>query len=82
MIYLEKIYELRTAKTSNASPMAKEELLINQGMADTHTANWYKRVIGSILYASVISRLDIAFVVLRLARFINNLGEKHIKAAN
>ncbi|KAL9572097.1 hypothetical protein ACKAV7_003814 [Fusarium commune] len=81
-MYLEKIYEMRTANTVNASPMGREELFPNQEKADQHTTNWYKRVIGSILYASVISRPDIAFAISRLSRFMNNPSEKHVEAAN
>ncbi|KAI8659271.1 hypothetical protein NCS56_01144000 [Fusarium sp. Ph1] len=82
IMYLEKIYELRTADAPNGSPMMKEELVPNEGEAIRRIINWYKRVIGSILYASVISRPDVAFAISRLARFMNNPGEKHVQAAN
>lgn len=82
VMYLEKIYELRTAETPNGSPMAKEELFPYDGTASRQVANWYKRAVGSVLYVCVISRPDAAFAVSRLARFMNNPGEKHVQAVN
>ncbi|KAF4435725.1 putative retrotransposon HobS hobase [Fusarium austroafricanum] len=82
VMYLEKIYELRTSDSIYATPMSDEELFPNQERANKKTCNWYKKVIGSILYAAVISRPDIAFAISRLARFMNNPGVKHVKAAN
>ncbi|KLP04001.1 Uncharacterized protein LW94_14520 [Fusarium fujikuroi] len=80
--YVEKICEQSTSKTPNASPMSKEELLPNEGTASYKTTAWYRRAIGSLLYASVITRPDIAFAVSRLARFMTNPSEKHVEAVN
>lgn len=82
VMYLEKIYELRTANTQNGSPMTKEELFPYNDTASKQITNWYKRAVGSVLYACVITRPDAAFAVSRLARFMNNPGEKHIQAMN
>ncbi|KAF7558077.1 hypothetical protein G7046_g5886 [Stylonectria norvegica] len=38
-MYLEKIYELRSADTPNASPMTRTELVANEETADKSTAN-------------------------------------------
>lgn len=81
-IYLEKISELRSAETRSATPMTKMELFPNEEVADKKTANWYRRAIGSILYAAVITRPDIAFAVSRLARFMKNPNQEHCKAVN
>ncbi|KAG5809387.1 hypothetical protein H9Q74_014263 [Fusarium xylarioides] len=80
--YLEKICDQSTAKTRNESPMSKEELLPNEEKATLQAINWYRRAIGSLLYASVITRPDIAFAVSRLARFMTNPSEEHIHAVN
>jgi len=80
--YLEKIYSLRASDQRYATPMSKAELLPNKGIADHKTTNWYRRVIGSLLYAAVITRPDIAFAVSRLARFMSNPAEEHCKAAD
>jgi hypothetical protein len=82
VMYLEKIYKLRTSDTANRTPMTKEELFPNEETASHQSVNWFKRAIGSLLYASVITRPDIAFATSRLARFMNNPSEKHIEAAN
>ncbi|RFN41883.1 putative retrotransposon hobs hobase [Fusarium flagelliforme] len=81
-MYLEKIYELSTANTRNEAPMSKEELFPNEDTAKSQTSNWYKRAVGSALYASIISRPDVSFAVSRLARFMNNPSEQHLHALN
>lgn len=43
--------------------------------------NLYQRRVGSILYAAVITRVDIAFAASRLSRFTMNPGEQHHAAA-
>lgn len=39
-------------------------------------------MIGSLLYIIIITRLDIVFVILRLARFNYKLGEEYYKDIN
>ncbi|KAF7543720.1 hypothetical protein G7046_g9943 [Stylonectria norvegica] len=81
-IYLEKIYELRKSDTPKASPMTKTELVHNEDTATKETTSWYRKIIGSILYAAVITRPDIAFAVSRLARFMENPSDMHCEAAD
>ena len=58
------------------------ELLPYDGMASYASVNQYQRKIGSILFPAVNTRVDISFVVSRLARFNLNPSETHHKAAN
>jgi len=51
-------------------------------VAKLRTINWYRRIIGFLLYVVVITRLDIAFAVSRLARFIMNLGLEYEEIVN
>ena len=62
--------------------MSKEELLLNKDIASYKEITKYQRKIKSLLYAAVITKLDIAFAVSRLSRFIINPRTKHYKGAN
>jgi hypothetical protein len=62
--------------------MGKEELLLYDGTATANDITVYLRKVGSLLYAVVITRLDIAFVVAWLARFTINPGPLYWKAAD
>ncbi len=64
--------------------MACEELLPpgSEVIASYQEVVRYQRKVGSILYAAVITRLDIAFAISRLARFNTNPSEAHHRAAN
>ena len=57
--------------------MIYKELLLYEGTTTKEETYYYLYKVGSLLYTVVITRLDIAFVVLRLARFTINLGLEH-----
>ena len=92
--YLEKIHQLAkpghpgdprqstVAKKTPLTPMAAQELLPYQGTASTKSARLYQRKVGSILYAAVITRPDVAFACSRLARSNQNPGPEHHNAAD
>lgn len=62
--------------------MAMAELLPYSQKAEPWSITAFQKKTGSILYAAVIIRLDIAFVASRLARFNTNPSLEHYKAAN
>lgn len=92
--YIERIHQLAEpghpgdprqstkAKKTPPTPMAAQELLPYQGTASTKSARLYQRKVGSILYAAVITRPDVAFACSRLARFNQNPGPEHHDAAD
>jgi hypothetical protein len=82
--YLNKLGNLveRTAAKYPEIPMKKKELLPFEGRASPSSINKYQRKTGSILYAAVISRPDIAFCASRLSRFNMNPSEEHHDAAD
>lgn len=80
--YIEKIARLAQSDELPATPMTKEELFPFDGAADLPTIRMYQRKIGSLLYAAVTTRPDIAFATSRLARFNQNPGPQHHKAAD
>jgi hypothetical protein len=81
---VDKISKL--VKDSNTTlpntPMRNKELLPYEGHAAHSSIQQYQRKIGSILYAAVITRVDIAFAASRLARFNMNPGPEHHEEAN
>jgi hypothetical protein len=64
------------------TPMSGIELLPRDGLAAPAEINKYQRKIGSLLFASVTTRPDIAFATSRLARFLANPSNEHQEAAD
>lgn len=64
------------------TPMAAIELKPRKGLATPADINKYQRKIGSLLFAAVTTRPDIAFATSRLARFLTNPGNDHQDAAD
>jgi hypothetical protein len=63
-------------------PMAGIELKPRAGLATPSEINKYQRKIGSLLFAAVTTRPDVAFATSRLARFLMNPGSTHHDAAD
>ena len=82
--YIDKIANLVETKQLSkfSTPMSKEELLLYKGIANYREITKYQRKIRSLLYIVVITRLDIAFVVSQLSRFIINPRIKHHEGAD
>lgn len=83
--YLEKIANLADEQldlVSDQTPMGKDELLPNKGLANASSIKKYQRKIGSILFAAVQTRPDIAFAISRLSRFNMNPSKTHHDAAD
>lgn len=64
------------------TPMAAIELRPRKGLATPTEINKFQRKIGSLLFAAVTTRPDIAFATSRLARFLSNPGADHQDAAD
>lgn len=81
--YIDKIANLcEGPDRKQNSPMSGPELLPYGGRASIPSIRRYQRKIGSILYAAVITRPDIAFAASRLARFNMNPSNEHHLAAD
>jgi hypothetical protein len=61
-------------------PMTTTELLPYEGRATEADLQRFQRATGSVLYAAVVTRADIAFAVSRLTRFNHNPGPDHFEA--
>ena len=53
----------------------------NKGLADEKFRSHYQQLIGSLMYAMIGTRPDIAYAVTRLAQFSSNPSQDHLKAA-
>jgi hypothetical protein len=62
--------------------MSSNELLPNQKHASPAEIQKYQRKIGSLLFAAISIRPNIAFAISRLAKILNNPSSTHHKAAN
>ena len=80
--YIDKIINLAKSTQPDEIPMSREELIPYEDRASYSEINLYQRKIGSLLYAAVTTRPDIAFATSRLGRFLTNPGPKHHAAAD
>jgi hypothetical protein len=62
--------------------MSQIELLPYSGKASCQLIQQYQRKVGSIIYAAVITRPDIAFAASRLLRFLTNPSPLHQEAVD
>jgi hypothetical protein len=81
--YSDKISRLAdNTSIRHDTPMASIELQPREGLASPAEVNKYQRKIGSLLFAAVTTRPDIAFATSRLARFLSNPSQDHQDAAD
>lgn len=82
--YIQKLAHLLISKTNKAphTPMTTTELLPSKESATLTSIYNYQRKVGSLMYAAVITRPDVAFTVSRLARHNHNPGVLHHEAAD
>jgi hypothetical protein len=83
--YIEKIanqYEIDLTGRLPDTPMAESELTPSPMNADRSSVMQYQRKMGSILYAAVTTRPDIAFAASRLVRFNQNPSQDRHSAAD
>jgi hypothetical protein len=80
--YIEKIAKLADHRRIYSTPISSNELLPNQKHASPAKIQNYQRKIGLLLFATIFIRPNIAFAILRLAKFLNNPSLAHHKAAD
>jgi hypothetical protein len=80
--YVDKIANLAQSMQPSKTPMERKEFWPYEGVAENESLFMYQKKIGSLLYAAVITRPDIAFAVSRLARFTTNPGPEHHEGAD
>jgi hypothetical protein len=82
--YIDKIFALsdHAAPIERIqTPITNEELLPNEQRATTGEVTRFQKMTGSLLYAAIITRPDIAFAVSRLTRHNHNPSPIHMVAA-
>ena len=57
------------------------QLVPFEGIASTSTRSAYQQIIGSLMYAAIVSRPDLAYAVNSLARYAANPAPEHLTAA-
>ena len=81
--YIEKVFErfhMQTAKTTN-TPMREGCLFINESQASDKDIKQYQTMVGSIMFAMIETRPDIAFATSVVSRHAKNPGKTHMEAA-
>jgi transposase InsO family protein len=83
--YIDKLtarFDINTEGRLPDTPMAESELMPSPSIATKKDIEAYQRKTGSILFAAITTRPDVAFACSRLARFNTNPNEKHHEAAD
>lgn len=78
---MERFLTTGSDRRIRTTPMAAVELQAHPGKATAREIQNYQRIVGTVLYAAVISRPDVAFAASRLARFNLNPDPQHLRAA-
>jgi Reverse transcriptase (RNA-dependent DNA polymerase)/Pol polyprotein, beta-barrel domain len=83
--YIEKVavtYGLHNLPRKPKTPLPTTELKPFDGKATASFTHLYQRKVGSLNYASIITRPDVAYSASTLAKFLTNPSEDHMKAAD
>ena len=81
-IYVKQFRKDYGINTSPITPITQKKLLPYKRTATKSKIKKYQQKIKSLLYITVTTRPNIAFTVLRLARFLINPGPLHHKTTN
>ena len=76
-----KRFKLNDANNTKTPLPAGIHLEKSDLLATTETKMHYQQMIGTLIYAAIGMRPDIAFAAMRLSRYNNNPTEEHIKYA-
>ncbi|EED11719.1 hypothetical protein TSTA_109000 [Talaromyces stipitatus ATCC 10500] len=80
--YIDKIANLADKRGTYHTPMEKKELFPYQQIASKSSIHKFQIEVGSLMYAALSTRVDIAFAVSRLSRFLTNPGPEHHEASD
>jgi len=83
--YIDKIakrFDLHNTGRFPKVPLLSEELEKYEGEASKREIKDYQERVGSILYAAITLRPDVAFAASTLSRFLTNPSSKHLQAAD
>ncbi|RYP34796.1 hypothetical protein DL768_011035 [Monosporascus sp. mg162] len=83
--YIEKVaaqYQIDTSGRVPRTPMDHHELLPFEGKATNKQRELYQKKVGSILFAAISTRPNVAFAASRLSRFNHNPSDVHHEAAD
>lgn len=75
-----EFFQMSTAKGMRTPLPPGLHLQKFDGEATAETRRWYQSVVGSILYAMIGTRPDVAYAVIRLSQYNSNPGPEHVTA--
>lgn len=75
-----KEYDIHREKPP-ATPLL-DDLPPHEGDIDEARVHIYRKEVGSICYSAIMTRSDVAKAASKLAEFLNNPGEIHVRAAD
>ena len=73
-----KLHDANNTKTPLPDGVHLEK---SEELAPIETKTYYQQMIGTLIYATIGTRPDIAFAAMRLSQYNNNPTEEHIKFA-
>ena len=73
------MFKLLDAHSTNTPLPAGIHLVKSEEPVALDTKTYYQQIIGTLIYAAIGTRPDIAFAATRLSRFNNNPTKEHIK---
>ena len=83
-VYIEntlKRFKLQDANNTKTPLPAGIHLEKSEELVALDTKTYYQQIIGTLIYAAIGTRTDIAFVAMILSQFNNNPTQEHIKYA-
>ena len=83
--YISKLaekYDISISKPYAKTPLSMDQLVKNDGTATNKQIYAYQQRIGSLTFAAITTRPDIAFATAKLAQFLTNPSHMHMSAAN
>lgn len=84
--YIDKViwrYHVNTDSKATGAPLTKQDQFVKHtGQASAQDSLNYQQRVGSINFAAVITRADLAFTASKLFQFLTNPSKVHIDATN
>lgn len=83
--YMDKLmkdYDFNPYEKFSATPLHLEDLKPHEGPVDDARVHLYRKKVGSTCYSVIMTRPDVAKAASKLAEFLINFSENHMRAAD
>src|SRR5262249_11137396 len=71
-----------TDQRTSSTPLATIQLTSSDETTDNSHTHLYQRKVGSLNYAAIVTRPDIAYATSQLSRYLTNPSNTHMEQAN